>query len=146
MSSKSTTARCLAGFLGFVGCLGLGLITNTVLASDSHSSISQNTGNSLAEPPSIKVFPPTANCLSLVSGALIQNGNEAPDLVAAVGDHGTCGYVKEGDLEGPRFTSPQQALAWQREHKNGVIIDVYDATGVKVIDTFTMVVAEVHQD
>lgn len=63
-----------------------------------------------------------------------------PDLIAAVGDDGTKGYVYTKQLNyQPQFKSPDEAVAWQRENGGkAVTIDLYDQTGKTKVGTFTV--------
>ena len=51
---------------------------------------------------------------------VVENGHGTPDLVAVEATNGSTGYAYATDLaraEGPTFTSPADALAWQAAHQ-----------------------------
>ncbi|MGV8967782.1 MAG: peptidase M56 family protein [Cellulomonas sp.] len=70
------------------------------------------------------------------------NDRGAPDLVAVIATDGTPGYAFESDLaaaEGPNFTSPEQALAWQEAHQGeSMTVPVYASDGKTVIGEFSV--------
>jgi hypothetical protein len=112
-------------------------------AAGSDGRLSTHRVNTFTQSPAKNNFPTNSKGLTYGSGAFVTRGDE-PDLVAAVGDHGVAGYVLAQDLE-PQFQSPEEALAWQKQHPDGLTINVYDASGEKVIDTFTLVAPGVDQ-
>ena len=66
-----------------------------------------------------------------------------PDLILASGVDGVVGYVRAADLNGPDFSSPEEALRYQEEH--GLLsgqdreVPLYDSDGKTVIGTFVLV-------
>lgn len=72
----------------------------------------------------------------------VVNGDGTPDLVAVEATNGRTGYAYARDLagaEGPRFTSPADALAWQAAHQGtSVSIPVYEADGETVVGEFVI--------
>lgn len=66
----------------------------------------------------------------------VQNDHGTPDLVAAIATNGQAGYVYSSALQGPEFGSPEEALAWQRDHGEEQVLPVYEADGVTVIGEF----------
>lgn len=67
--------------------------------------------------------------------------SQEPDLIRAVGENGVVGYVKSSDLNGPSFSSPEEALAHQETlHKAGgyELIPLYESDGETVIGEFKM--------
>ncbi len=80
-------------------------------------------------------------------GALLDgpNGIE-PDLIEAKGDDGTIGYVLGDDLDGPDFSSPEEALAWQNSQRKlsaEATIPLYAEDGETAIGTFTLSPTEI---
>jgi hypothetical protein len=61
-----------------------------------------------------------------------------PDLIAAVGTNGARGYVKATDLNGPSFSSPQEAIAYQEANRDGRSIPLYESDGTTVIGEFVI--------
>lgn len=57
-----------------------------------------------------------------------------PDLIAAIGDDGTKGYVREADLSGENFKTPEEAL--QHIQKNR--IPLYGKDGKTILGEFTL--------
>lgn len=75
-------------------------------------------------------------------GAMNENGT--PDLIAVIATNGKQGYVFAADLahadgSDQNFTSPEQALKWQRERQGKTFsITVYLSDGKTPIGTFTI--------
>ncbi|HEY5229984.1 MAG TPA: peptidase M56 family protein [Galbitalea sp.] len=75
-----------------------------------------------------------------------QNSNGTPDLIAAVATNGKTGYVfakqladADGDTAAQHFTSPAQALAWQKVHAGKTtVIPVYESDGTTQIGVFNV--------
>jgi beta-lactamase regulating signal transducer with metallopeptidase domain len=61
-----------------------------------------------------------------------------PDLMAAIGINGVEGYVKATDLNGPSFSSPQEAIAYQEANRDGRSIPLYESDGTTVIGEFVI--------
>ncbi|WMM26057.1 hypothetical protein RBU61_05110 [Tissierella sp. MB52-C2] len=57
-----------------------------------------------------------------------------PDLIAAIGDDGTEGYVREGDLRGENFKTPEEAL----QHIPKTKILLYEKDGKTILGEFTL--------
>lgn len=66
------------------------------------------------------------------------NAEVDPDLILAQGVDGTIGYVRAADLNGPDFTSPEEAVAYQEANRRleGGLIPLYASDGVTVIGEF----------
>ena len=64
-----------------------------------------------------------------------RGGERIPEFIRAVGDHGTEGYVRYEDLEGPQPSSPTEAIAMSGEPRT---IPLYGADLVHVIGTYTL--------
>jgi hypothetical protein len=63
-----------------------------------------------------------------------QGAERIPELIRAVGDSGIEGYVRFEDLEGPRPSSPEEALEFSGTDR---VIPLYAEDGRTVIDTYT---------
>lgn len=59
-----------------------------------------------------------------------------PDLIKAMGEDGTIGYVRKTDLEEELPSTPEEALEKQAQAGNGKEILLYDVDGKKVIGKF----------
>lgn len=70
------------------------------------------------------------------SGEGAQSENDLPDLVSAIGENGTNGYVKKADLLAGVPSSPEQASAKRTAGSRSV--PLYAANGVTQLDTFTI--------
>lgn len=64
----------------------------------------------------------------------------APDLISAVGEDGTLGYVRSEDLNEEMPKTPEEALAKQNKHKVGAVrqIPLYAVDGKTVIGVFNI--------
>lgn len=72
---------------------------------------------------------------------------DAPDLQPVIGDNGIKGYVYTEDLlHKGAAKNPEEAIAQMEAKKNGtyepVVMNVYEADGITVIDTFTETVSQ----
>jgi hypothetical protein len=97
-----------------------------------YRALASSTGCTPGPRPAIGKFPGDTNHDGLIS----DSGSErVPALVAAVGDHGSAGYVKVAEVFcQPAPVSPAAALASQGKQRK---IPVYAANGTTVIDTLT---------
>lgn len=70
----------------------------------------------------------------------VQNAGGTPDLVAVVASNGREGYARSADLDmagGQDFKSPEEAIAWQEEHKGkSVSVPVYESDGTTRVGEF----------
>jgi hypothetical protein len=74
----------------------------------------------------------------------VENGRGTPDLISAIATNGRVGYVKrtqlnvaDGTTAAKRFTSPAQALKWQKARAGKTFhIPVYKSNGTTVIGHF----------
>lgn len=68
----------------------------------------------------------------------VETGDELPDLIAAIGEDGTKGYVRADDLYGNLPSSPEEAVALMHDsdYLDGGEIDLYASDGVTVIGKF----------
>ncbi len=106
-----------------------GLITTPA----SLRALASSTGCTAGPRPAIGKFPGDRNG----DGRITDSGNERiPALVAAVGDHGTAGYVKATDVFcQPAPATPAAALATQGKPRQ---IPVYAVNGTTRVDTLTI--------
>jgi hypothetical protein len=74
----------------------------------------------------------------------MQNADGTPDLVAVEATNGNDGYAYRKDLDDAdgiasikSFSSPQDALKWQRAHQGRVVrVPVYESDGTTMVGTF----------
>lgn len=70
-----------------------------------------------------------------------ESEDKFPDLIPVVGDNGKAGYVYVSELNGDTPSSPEEAVKRHEAIANGTyeprVINVYEADGKTVIDTFT---------
>ncbi|WP_454150121.1 hypothetical protein [Microbacterium lacticum] len=93
-------------------------------------------------------YPVNKNGLTYGSALNAPSPDEEPDLIRVVDDAGKEGYVRKVELDDAngataagRFTSPQEALAWQRERQaldSAPTVTVYASDGVTITGTFTI--------
>ena len=75
-----------------------------------------------------------------------QNSEGTPDLIAVEATNGKLGYVvatqladADGDTASRSFTSPAQALAWQKAHQGlKAVIPVYKSNGTTRVGVFAV--------
>lgn len=63
---------------------------------------------------------------------------KVPDLIKAVGEDGSVGYVRSNDLIGEAPKTPEEALAQQANQHNINDIPLYDVDGKTIIGKFKM--------
>lgn len=63
---------------------------------------------------------------------------DSPDLIAAQGIDGTYGYILSNDLYGPEFSTPEEAVNWQKKHNGKRVIPLYASDGKTVIGEFEL--------
>lgn len=72
----------------------------------------------------------------------VQNANGTPDLIAVVASNGKEGYARSTELDqarGPDFKSPEEAIAWQNEHKGkSASVPVYESDGTTRVGEFIL--------
>lgn len=64
-----------------------------------------------------------------------RGAEQFPELLLVVGDTGQEGYVRFADMVSPEPRSPEEALAQMSKTR---VLPVYDETGTRQIDTFTI--------
>lgn len=67
-----------------------------------------------------------------------------PDLIKAIGEDGTIGYVRSSELIGELPKSPQEALAQQEKGNNGREISLYDVDGRTIKGKFKITPDSIH--
>lgn len=138
---KTLMAAVVAGSLGVVGGiavaaqfeLGVGAVAQTVEPSDGNDA-RRGTG---AEDGPISIRMNEAG----QTYGQIGDGTEAesiPDLILAIGNRGVEGYVKAEELFQPPPSGPAEAFVRTTAQRGDRTIPVYDESGDKVIDTFTI--------
>jgi hypothetical protein len=117
---KGRHARRLGAVFLVAGVLGS--ITGIALGGDSIST----------DRPSIGGWPQDTDG----DGVISDKGDERiPELIKAVGDDGTEGYVRYEDLNGPQPSSPEEAVKMSGVDR---AIPLYAGDGVSVIGTYTL--------
>lgn len=82
-------------------------------------------------------YPVNENGLSYGSGAGIDEHDPGPDLIAAIGTNGRCGFVRASDRDDEPPADPEEALAYMADlDPDGRDIPLYAQDGVTVIGTF----------
>jgi hypothetical protein len=91
-------------------------------------------GGGEGEPDRITVggWPGDSNGDGVISD---QGAERIPDLIRAVGDDGTEGYVWRGDLDGPQPSNPGEAVQMSGQTR---VIPLYAEDGHTVSGTYTM--------
>jgi len=82
-------------------------------------------------------YPVNENGMSYGSGAAIDADDPGPDLIAAHGTNGRCGFVRASDRRQDLPRSPEEALAYMADvDPDGRDIPLYAQDGVTVIGSF----------
>lgn len=82
-------------------------------------------------------YPVNENGMSYGSGAAIDADDPGPDLIAAYGTNGRCGFVRASDRQQDLPPSPEEALASMADlDPDGRDIPLYAQDGVTVIGRF----------
>jgi hypothetical protein len=82
-------------------------------------------------------YPVNANGMSYGSGAGIDEDDPGPDLVAAYGTNGRCGFVRASDRRKDPPRSPEEAAAFMADlDPDGRDVPLYAQDGVTVIGSF----------
>lgn len=104
-------------------------------------------GPSLNEPGhqkwATKNFPKNKQGLTYGSDADANGPDHMPDLIAVVNDAGQEGFARKTDLleatgDPSLFSSPAQALAWQRAHTADSTIPLFDLDGTTKIGSLVV--------
>lgn len=143
-TSRKLITATMGAVIAFAGAAAIGLFITDAMASSAREPTRGTKVNTSVKAPATADFPTNNDGLTYGSDAFVHH-KSSPDLVAVVGDNGVAGYVKRKDLEGPNFSTPEQALLWQKQNPGDIVIDVYDVNGERVIDTFTLVVPMVEE-
>jgi hypothetical protein len=82
-------------------------------------------------------YPVNENGMSYGSGAGIDADDPGPDLVAAHGTNGRCGFVRAADLEQEVPADPEEASAYMADRDpDGRDVPLYALDGVTLIGSF----------
>lgn len=138
-----------------VGALALGMFGGAALASipaiyaPEGVVIADSGADTVPMPdPDYKV---NASGLTFGSAATASSPEKEPDLIEVVATNGVVGYVYKKDLDAANgteaartFTSPEQALEWQRTAAQTLpaIVRVFESDGETVVGEFVVVPAE----
>ncbi|MFT4010136.1 MAG: hypothetical protein QM655_08855 [Nocardioidaceae bacterium] len=142
---QQAVAASVAFVVAAAGVAALLVIKGWTANANASEATSQSSGPQKQLPqgpaPATKDFPRSASGLTYGSDALAESTDDAPDLIATVGDAGVSGYVRKADLYGPDFKTPEEALAWQTKisKTRADVIPVFDLNG-KQVDVFTLMV------
>jgi hypothetical protein len=84
-------------------------------------------------------YPVNENGMSYGSGASIDADDPGPDLIAAIGTNGRCGFVRASDRDEEPPADPEEALAQMADlDPDGREVPLYAQDGVTVIGRFHM--------
>jgi hypothetical protein len=82
-------------------------------------------------------YPENANGMTYGSGAKVDQDDPGPDLVAAYGTNGRCGFIRAADREGDQPRDPEEAAEYMANlDPEGHDIPLYAQDGVTVIGWF----------
>jgi len=82
-------------------------------------------------------YPVNENGMSYGSGAGIDGHDPGPDLIAAIGTNGRCGFVRASDRDQGPPADPEEALAYMADlDPDGRDVPLYAQDGVTVIGSF----------
>ncbi len=118
-----TKALTVSGIVVFAAFAGIGV---------SHATI-----NWLSEPSGVSPLLSGVNDRGETYGP--EGFGDQYDLITARGDNGELGYVRAEHLNGPEFSSPEEAVAWQEENFQEIrVIPLFASDGLTVVGTFTV--------
>jgi len=138
---KTSLVAIVAGVFGVVGGvavaaqfgLGVGAVAETPRATEPDEM--QGTTEVDAGSAAIRVNDAGQTYGPIGDGT---DTESTPDLILATGNRGTEGYVAAEDLFEPPPSSPAEAVARTKSQPGDRTIPLYDDSGSKVIDTFTI--------
>ena len=143
--SRRVLAGAAALLVGFLG----GMQLHRVVASPDESravvraidpSAHRDEDVVLEDCPELATAPPypvNEHGMSYGSGAAVDEDDPGPDLVAAYGTNGRCGFVRASDRQQDLPPSPEEALAYMADlDPDGRDIPLYAQDGVTVIGRF----------
>ena len=82
-------------------------------------------------------YPENDRGMTYGSGANVDEDDPGPDLVAAYGTNGRCGFIRAADLEGDQPRNPEEAAEYMANlDTDGHDIPLYARDGVTVIGWF----------
>jgi hypothetical protein len=122
-----------------IAALIIGVSTGAAAVGTSHSTPAA----AVAKPANAQGTGPhyhrNASGRTFGSAADANSSEQFPDLIYVSTDQGGRGFVKKEDLEGPRFTKPQDAVVWSRLNSGKPrVITAYASDGKTELGTFTI--------
>lgn len=111
----------------------------------SAAAVASMAGDESSAPLQSRDFPVNASGETYGSAA---GAAKDPDLIRASGDIGVEGYIRASDLNGPVFSSPEEAVAHQEAHNtlDERQIPLYASDGRTVLGMFTVSATVVKAD
>lgn len=94
--------------------------------------------SAVSNPKEAPDYPKNENGQSYGSALYAPTPEAEPDLVLAVGDDGTVGYVLNKDLNGTEPKTPEEAVNMTLKKSEVKKINLYDADGETVIGEFSI--------
>lgn len=98
--------------------------------------------NKIKKIPPQESLPQNPNFPKNESGETYGSGLDAtpyekgPDLIKAIGEDGTIGYIRKTEADGPMPKTPQEAIAMQAKQTNPRYINLYESDGKTIIGKF----------
>ncbi|TPV49427.1 peptidase M56 BlaR1 [Pseudarthrobacter phenanthrenivorans] len=116
----------------------LGIIASLSLGATAAVAV-QGASSNLNSAPAPE-YERNESGLTFGSAAEAISRETEPDLISAVGDDGTKGYVFAKDLHyQPEFKNPSEVIAWQKAHAGrSWTIDLFAVDGKQKIGVFTL--------
>lgn len=117
-----------------LGVLTVGIVSGSAIAGSALTSPADNT-----RAPSYET-----NSSGLTYGSALKavSPDSEPNLILVTATNGREGFVYKAELDQASgnidFKSPDEALAWQKEHSGPTSVTVYDQDGKTVIGEFTI--------
>src|SRR5437879_3921766 len=108
-----TRKRVARVFLATATALGVGVAGGVTLTAARGQDAPPSVSPPGAQQPN---YPVNAKGESYGAASAAPRPDLEPDLILVVADDGQEGYVGKAALDGPHFTGPQQAVAWQAQH------------------------------
>ncbi|AHF09824.1 MULTISPECIES: hypothetical protein [Dehalobacter] len=115
----------------------IALITGLLVGSLGFEPVLAKISNE-SNQTSVHVYPQNKSGQTYGSELYAKSSEETPDLIAAVGEDGTEGYVLSADLNGEMPKTPEEAIAIQNKNKSKTSrkIPLYAVDGKTVIGSF----------
>ena len=142
--SRWVLAGAAALLVGFVGGAHLHHVVTQpdrpgplVRAVDPRAHGDDPVAEDCPEPATTSPYPVNENGMTYGSGAHVDEDDPGPDLVAAQGTNGRCGFVRASDRQQDLPADPEEAAAATTGlDPAGRVIPLYARDGVTVIGTF----------